>query len=200
MKVVFADSFWKSLKRLSMHQTWWYKTYEVFRYKIPMFLKNLWFFRKEIWEFRPWDYTFNLKMFARTLEKSAYNLEFHGNEVEITRVKKVQKMKRVIEIIKNMDESNYIEKAEKELGELKNLSGWFTDVEDTPEESAHNKRVYDRSTEIEKQEFDELWLILKGQDHAEFKKIYDSLSDEEKMTNKHWETWFDGSGVKHWWD
>lgn len=45
-------------------------------------------------------------------------------------------MKRVIEIIKNMDESNYIERAEKELGELKNLSGWFTDVEDTPEESA----------------------------------------------------------------
>ena len=52
----------------------------------------------------------------------------------------------------------------------------------------------------EKQEFDELWLILKGQDHEEFKKTYDSLSDEEKMTNKQWETWFDGSGVKHWWD
>ena len=35
MKVEFADTFWKSLKRLSRHETWWYKTYEFFRRDLP---------------------------------------------------------------------------------------------------------------------------------------------------------------------
>lgn len=200
MKVVFADSFWKSLKVLSRHQTWWYKTYEAFRYKIPMFFKNIWYFRKELWRFRGWDYTFNLQMFARTLEKTVHTLEFYGNEVESTRNKKIQKIKRVIEIINNIDESRYIGLAEKELGELKNRDGWFDDVEDTLEEKEHNKKVFDRSTELEKQDFEELWQILKGQDHEDFRKIYDQLPEEEKFKHDHWENWYDGSGIKNWWD
>jgi hypothetical protein len=93
MEIKFADSFWKSLRVFARHQTWWYKTYEVFRYKIPMFFENLWFFSKELWYFRSWDYTFNLKLFARSLEKTANTLEFHGNEIESTRMKKVEKIK-----------------------------------------------------------------------------------------------------------
>lgn len=200
MKVIFADSFWKSLKTLAKHQTWWYKTYEVFRYKLPMFFKNIWYFRKELWRFRGWDYTFNLQMFSRTLEKTVHTLEFYGNEVESTRNKKIQKIKRVIEIIKNLDESRYISIAEKELGELKNSGGWFQDIEDTPEEKEHNKKVFDRSSELEKQDFEELWQILKGQDYEDFRKIYDELPDEEKWKHDHWENWYDGSGIKNWWD
>lgn len=200
MKVIFADSFWKSLRTLARHQTWWYKTYEVFRYKLPMFFKNIWYFRKELWRFRGWDYTFNLQMFSRTLEKTVHTLEFYGNEVESTRNKKIQKIKRVIEIIKNLDESRYISIAEKELGELKNSGGWFQDIEDTPEEKEHNKKVFDRSSELEKQDFEELWQILKGQDYEDFRKIYDELPDEEKWKHDHWENWYDGSGIKNWWD
>ena len=90
MEIKFADSFWKSLKVLARHQTWWYKAYEVLRYKIPMFFENLWFFRKELWYFRSWDYTFNLSLFARSLEKTVNTLENHGNEIESTRLKKVE--------------------------------------------------------------------------------------------------------------
>jgi hypothetical protein len=165
-----------------------------------MFLENVWYFRKELWIFRSWDYTFNLSIFARSLEKSVNTLEFHGNEIEETRMKKVVKMKRVIEIIRNLDESNYITMAERELGELKNVGGWFDDKEDTPEEEEHNRKVYNRSNELEKQEYNELWAILKGQDYEEFGKIYEKLSDEEKMNHSHWENWYDGSGIKNWWD
>ena len=45
MDVQFTDSFWKSLKTMNRHQTWWYKTYELFRYKIPYFFENVWYFR-----------------------------------------------------------------------------------------------------------------------------------------------------------
>ena len=75
MKVTFAETFWDSLRVMSRHQTWWYKTYEVFRYKIPYFLRNLWFFRNELWEFRGWDYSHNLNMFARSLERTSMTLE-----------------------------------------------------------------------------------------------------------------------------
>ena len=199
MKVIFADSFWKSLKRLSMHQTWWYKTYEVFRYKIPMFFENIWFFRKELWRFRSWDYTFNLMMFSRSLEKTVHTLEFHGWEIEETKIKKVEKIKRVIEIIKSLDESNYIKRAEDQIGELRGVEFW-EDKEDTPEDKEHNKKVFDLSTQIENDEWEELFNILKGQDHKEYGKLLETQSEENKWKTDLWTKWFDGSGMKHWWD
>lgn len=200
MKITFADSFWKSLDTLSRHQTWWYKTYEVIRYKIPQFFENLWYFRKELWRFRSWDYIFNLMMLGRSLEKTVHTLEFYGNEIDETRLKKVQKIKRVIEIIKSLDESDYIDRAEKELGELKNPGGIFNGVEDTPEEREHNRKVFALSTEIEEKEWNELFDILRGQNHQEYKDLMDKLTDEEKIQHEHWQNWFDGSGMKHWWD
>jgi hypothetical protein len=200
MEIKFADSFFESLKVLERHQTWWYKTFEVFRYKIPMFFENLWYFRKQLWNFRSWDYSFNLDMFARSLEKTVHTLEFHGNEIESTRMKKVEKIKRVIQIIKNLDESNYTSIAESELGNLKNIEGWVYEQKDTPEEKEHNRKVFERATQIEKSESNELWSILKGQDMEDFKKVYQNLSDEEKNKYDHWEKWFDGSGITNWWD
>ena len=198
MKVEFADSFWKSLSRLSMHQTWWYKIYEVFRYKLPMFFENLWYFRKEIWKFRSWDYTFNLALLRRSLEKTVNTLEFYGNEIEDSRMKKVNKIKRVIELINNIENGDFIGRAEKELGELKN-SDWF-DREDTTEEREHNRKVFDLSHKLEEDDWKELCSIIQGQDHNQYREIYDKLTPEEKLDQDHWNKWYDGSGLKNWWD
>ena len=200
MKIVFADSFWKSLKKLSRQQTWWYKTYEVFRYDIPMFFENLWFFRKQLWEFRSWDYTFNLQLLSRSLEKTVHTIEFYGHEVDSPRLKKVEKIKRVIQLLKNVKEDVYIDKAESELGELKNLGGLYKEIEDTPEEREHNSKVFARAREIQEQEWKEIWEIFKGQNKDEFDKIYNSLPEDEKNKHNHWDDWFDGSGMYGWWD
>ena len=200
MKITFADSFWKSLDRMAMHQTWWYKTYELFRYKIPMFLENIWFFRKQLWEFRSWDYGFNLRLFGRSLEKTAHTIEFYGSEVDISRMKKVAKIKRAIELINSVREGDYIEKAENVLGELKNLDGWRNDRDDTPEEKEHNGKVFKLARKIEDDEWNELWDILRGQNHQEYLDLLDSLSDEEKREKDVWNNWDDGSGMRGWWD
>ena len=50
MKVQITDSFTKSLKRLIWHQHWLYRTYALFRYDIPLFVKNIWRFRRELWD------------------------------------------------------------------------------------------------------------------------------------------------------
>ena len=201
MKVTFADSFWKSLRVMARHQTWWYKTYEVFRYKIPMFFENLWFFRKQLWEFRSWDYSFNLQLLSRSLEKTAKTLEFHGIEVDVTRLKKVQKINRVIEIIENIRENNYLSKAELELGEIILRNNWmFTDEEENPEIIEHNKKIYDRADVLEELEWNELFDILKGQNFDDYKTLMDKKSPEEKNKMNVWNDWYDGSGIRNWWD
>ena len=200
MKVTFADSFWKSLKVMARHQTWWYKTYEVFRYKIPMFFENLWFFRKQLWEFRSWDYSFNLEMFARSLEKTAHTLEFYGIEVDGPRMKKVEKIKRVIELIKNSRENQYIYQAEKELGEIRGENWFLGDDELNPEDMEHNRNVYAKAREIEDSEWKEIWDILKGQNIDEYRTLMGKLSPEEKGKLDVWSDWYDGSGIRNWWD
>jgi hypothetical protein len=210
MKVLFADSFGKSLKRLAWHQHPIYKVYELFRYKIPMFFENLWFFRKSLWEFRSWDYSFNLQMLGRSLEKTVNTIEYHGHEVDDSRMKKVQKMKRVIELLGHLRSDSYIEMAEKEFGKIKDIDWDFEEVKDNPdyfqliesnpEETEHNRKVYNRADEIEKEEWKEIWKILEGQDHSEYVKLLESTSEEDKRKTDLWNKWFDGSGAKHWWD
>jgi hypothetical protein len=162
MDVQFTDSFWKSLKTMNRHQTWWYKTYEFFRYKIPHFIENVWYFRKELWEHRSWDYLYSLTMLKRSLTKLAHTLEFHGWEVEESRMEKVKNIKRVIELIDNMSKDEYTKQAELELGELKNSDWMWTDRDDTPEEREHNVKVFKRSHEIKEAEWKELWKLMKG--------------------------------------
>jgi len=200
MKVVFTDSFWRSLKVMARHQTWWYKTYEVFRYKLPAFFRNLYYFRNELWEFRGWDYSFNLSLFARSLEKTSEVLENYGNEVESSKNKKVEKIKRVIELIKNSREDQYIHRAEEELGEVRGLNWLLGDDEQSPEDKEHNRKVYDRAREIEEAEWKEIWDILKGQNIDEYRTLMGKLPPEEKDKMDVWDDWYDGSGIRNWWD
>jgi hypothetical protein len=175
-----------------------------------MFFNNLWFFRKQLWEFRSWDYSFNLQFFGRTLEKTVNTIEYYGYEVDVTRLKKVEKMKRVIQLINNIRTDSYIEMAEKKLGEIKHIDWDFEPAKDNPElyqlvdnhtkeEADHNRKVYKLSDEIEAQEWEELFSILKGQDMEEYRNLFNSLTDNDKKGNL-WLEWYDGSGMKHWWD
>jgi hypothetical protein len=71
---------------------------------------------------------------------------------------------------------------------------------DTEEEKVHNRKVFDRAHEIEEQEWDELFEILKGQDHKEYCKLSETQTEEEQRKQDLWNEWFDGSGIRGWWD
>jgi hypothetical protein len=211
MKVGFADSFWDSLQRMARHQTWWYKTYELFRYDLPRFFKNVWTFRKALWGHYWFDHHGTLKFLEIGLTNISDTVEKYGNEVDGPRLKKVAAMRRAIELIKNYNEDNYIQMAEKELGELVHHDWEFEPVEDKPgysrlvdkdtdEEKIHNRKVFERAHEIEEQEWNELFKILKGQDYKEYRELYDAQTEEEKKERELWDEWFDGSGIKGWWD
>ena len=98
-------------------------------------------------------------------------------------------MRRVVEIIQNYNNFDYLDMAEKELGELHQRSFSKDDFVETgetvendisgknektyrlidrlsEEESKHNRKVYNRATEIEDKEWREFFEILKGQNYS----------------------------------
>ena len=162
MKVQITDSFTKSLKRLIWHQHWLYRTYALFRYDIPLFVKNVWRFRRELWDHQWWDYRYTLNMMERSLTIMERGISTNGIEADYSREPKVRAMRRALELLRNNKEDNYVERAQAELGPL---SKWEFEVDekgvvidrDTPEQKKHNRNVYKRAREIEDSEWKELW-------------------------------------------
>jgi hypothetical protein len=211
MEVGFADSFGKSLKKLIWHESKIYKFYSFFRRDIGRFVKNVWLFRKALANHYWWDHHGTLRFLETGLTHMSDNLEVRGMEVDGPRMKKVAAMRRAVELIKNYNEDNYIDMAEAELGPLYQRDWEFEPVPDkpgysmlvdneTPKEKKHNRKVFDRSRQIEEQEWKELFTILKGQEHTEYKKIVKNATEEERKNGDLWDNWFNGTGLKGWWD
>ncbi len=192
MKVHIADTFTKSLRKLMWQQHWIYKTYSLFRYDIPLFVKNVWRFRKELANHQWWDYRFNLEMLYRSLSITYEGMKNGGYEVRETREPKVKAMARALELLKHRLDDDYVDRAEAELGELIMHDWEFEDVDggnyrlvdkETKKEKAHNRRVFKRALLIETQEWKELWSIIHGTKNS---KIYGEG--------------YDGSDLRSWWD
>jgi len=188
MDIKITDSFTKSIKTLIWHQHWLYRTYAIFRYEIPLFIKNIWRFRKELWNHQWWDYRYTLNMLEKSLTIMEEGMSVKGWEIRETREPKVKAMRRALELLRNNREDNYIERAEAELGQL---TEWDWEVDengtlvnrDTPEQKAHNKVVFKRADELQEKEWKELWEIIKG---SKYSKSYDDK--------------FDGTDMRGWWD
>lgn len=209
MKVEFADSFGDSLKTLIRHESWWYKIYETIRYKIPVFFKNIYRFRKVLWEHRWYDYRYTLQALQTSLSIMVVRLEADGMEVESSRMKKVAKIKRAIELIQHKIDDDFIERVEEELGTIVFNEWEFEDVDgkpgfsklidkDTPEQKAHMKKVFNAARSLEDREWRELWNIFKGQSHLDWNKHKKTLKPNEIQTA--YEQWFNGSDMRGWWD
>jgi hypothetical protein len=121
-------------------------------------------------------------------------LELEGIEEDESRMKKVGKIYRALELIKHKLDDDYVNRAEMELGEISRKPIRFELVEgdgglysmvddDTPEEKEHTAKVFKRAKEIEEVEWKELWEIFKG---TKFSKKFG------------WA--YDGSDMRHWWD
>ena len=197
MKVKFADSFWESLDRMVKRERWYWKAWDFIRYDIPKGIKNIIFFWKVIWNFRPWDHTYNLGIFAKSLEPLRDSIK-NGYEVDVPRLKKVAKIERAIEILNNITEDKYIDIAVAPLGYEVDTTFTF---DDEPEEiKEKNRKIYDLSREIEDKEWKELWTIFQGQEHSHYVMLLDRMSQEQKKNEDIWGNWYDGSGMGHWWN
>ncbi len=192
MKVEFKDSFFESVEKLVWYDTNLWKVWSAIRYDIPLFFKNVWRFRKELYNHQWWDYRYTLEMMYRSLSIMVVKLEKDGIEEDVSRMKKVAKIKRALELLKHKLDDDYVDRAEAELGEIQSGPFEFEKMEDgnyqlvdlvieTASARKHNRKVFKRASDIEETEWKELWDIFKG----------------KKFT-----TWddFDGSDLRGWWD
>jgi hypothetical protein len=192
MKVEASDSFFESLERLAWYDTKLWKVWDFIKITIPRFFKNIWRFRKELAHHEWWDYRYTLEMLYRSLSIMVVKLEKDGIEEDSSRGKKVQKIKRALELLKHKLDDDYSDRIEVELGKLI-LHDWeFEELEngnhrlidnDTPAERKHNRMIFKEAHKLEDKEWIELWNILKGTKYS-----------------KTWGDKFDGTDMRGWWD
>jgi len=202
MKTNFTDTFFESFERMINRQRWYWKTYDLFRYDLPNFFRNLWLFRKNLWNHTWYNGDGSILPWVKTaVDDMTWKIETRGHEVDESRMKKVAKMKRLSYLIDVCVHDKFIEEAEKELGIEMILHPWeFVSAEghegsyelldkDTPEEKEHNHKILERSHQIQKEYWEELCYIIKGPD-------YDTIRESgEDFYEK-----LDGTDIRGWWD
>jgi hypothetical protein len=68
--------------------------WDIIRYDIPSFFKNIWDLRLALWDFRPWDSAHSINLFLSSLEIIADSIEKNARHVGYE--KNVRDMRRLI--------------------------------------------------------------------------------------------------------
>lgn len=166
------------------------------------FFLNVYKFRKELSNFYSWNY--DLGFLRKTIEENYNHISKYGHEESISKNKKLLKMERAIQILKNFEQDSFLDLAEDKL----NLKFILRDFEFealndgsncsrlidnlTEEEQQINSQLIHESSAIEIEQWNELWGIIKGQDRKELKTLPKSETS--------YSDWFDGSGLQGWWN
>ena len=174
--------------------------WEVIRYDLPRFFRNLWVFRKALWEYRWYGGHHSVfPLMATAIEDMHTLIEERGIEEWISKGKKVEAMKRCVYLLNLFANDDFVREAEKELGiemihnvrfePLKDRPDLYEMINDvTEEERKTNERIMRRSMDLQKKGWKELMHLLNGQDYSKFNKKSEFLDQ------------FDGSGIRGWWD
>ncbi len=141
------------------------------------FCFNLWLFRKVLWEYEWWDYMYTLKLLETSFRHMADYTDKYG--VSVHQDSKIEKMLEASDILNRCYYEPYVSLAEIELGQIRTLT--IHKLDGSVEQKYLNEdetlptRVYELSDKLEKDDWERLFVILKG-------------SDEE------------GTNLKTWWD
>lgn len=177
-------------KIFTSFQSWFLlNIWDLFKYNLPAFIKNLWLFRKALWQYRWYQGTNSLFCFTSiALRDMAAGKAARGYEVAKTSDKKIEAVHRAAYIMECFSTDNFIELAEQELGPLNLGNIIWVPNDETPKQKKHNRKVFARARELEELYWKELWIILEGQDYTKF------------SNEREWDDQFDGSGLRGWWD
>ena len=202
MEVKFKNTFFESFKRMINRERWHWKLWDLFRYDIPRFFRNLWLFRKNLWNHTWYNGDSSVLPWVKTaVDDMAWRIEKHGHEIEESRMKKVVKMRRLSYLIDVCVKDEFIDEAEKELGfkyvyypfEFEEVLGndkvYTLKQNETPEDKENNSKLLNRSHEIQKEYWEEICAIIKGPDY-----------DVMRASEEDWDKLYDGSDLRAWWD
>lgn len=172
----YSNIMLKITSRLGHIKKIFYKYFwEDLYYNVKFGLRNLYRYRKIVWQTGDYDYNFNLRMMKFQLELLLKSIE-KGWEVDEHRLVKEADIKRCIEILKNIQEDNYLERCgsvyflERECFTFEphdydldgNESTYVMKDNRTPYEQTHDEIVRNKSRELEEAEWNELWSLMKN--------------------------------------
>ena len=202
MEIKFGKTFFDSYGEMINRERWYWKTWDLFRYDIPKFFRNVWLFRKNLWNHTWYNGDSSVLPWVKTaVDDMAWRIEKYGHEVDESRLKKVAKMRRLSYLIDVCVKDEFIEEAEKELGfkyvyypfEFEEVLGndklYELKQNETPEDKENNSKLLNRSHEIQKEYWEEICAIIKGPDYEAMR-----ASEED------WDKLYDGSDLRAWWD
>jgi len=166
MKVIFADTFFPSLKRMIQSENpWHWRYYRSKWYDLKMIFWAKRKYRKIVKKMHPWDYGSILKMIKFQLEILSEHIELKGLEVDEDRLPKVENMKKTIKLLNNQIEDNYAERCgydhDVKFKFVDQGDGTSTMEHEDKEVVRHNKRVFKEAHELEETEWNELFELLK---------------------------------------
>jgi hypothetical protein len=211
MKIKYEDSVLEKIVNFFWYDCKLWKVKDIIKIGIPNFFKNIWRFRRELYNHQWWDYRFTLEMLYRSLSIMVVKLETDGIEIDLHRLKKVNAIKRALTILKSKIDDDYVERAELKYGELhiqpiefepaEGREGFYRLVDnETPAEKKHKTKIYTYASKLEEDEWKELWKIFEGQDIKGYSKLLKTKTKEEQINGDVWGEWFDGTGMRTWWD
>lgn len=148
--------------------------------------KNIKMFWRIIWRFKPWDYSYQLRLWQTSLVPLRDSI-LNGYEVTEHRMPKVIAIQEAIDLIDKIIEDEYIDQAESELD---------IDFLDTTNASEASK-VVTYANELAQKDWERLWRIMQGQNHNEYIMLLDRNPDTKLDL---WAEWFDGTDMRSWWD
>lgn len=173
------------------------------RWDIPRFFKNVWRFRKELTRFAGWDWYYSLSMLRKSLMIQEESMRKDSNEYEPTLKLKLYYMRRSIYLMDCILGDNFHDMAEERLGyktafkefKLESIEGSTSKrlvwADETDEEREKNNNIFIESSKIEKETWNELFDILKGDVYA--------IDMMTIFKEKGYEDVHDGKGLVNWW-
>jgi hypothetical protein len=144
-----------------------------FYYNTKWMFINFFKYFKIVSKQRPWDYQYILYMLDFQLKDLKKNMSKYSQEVVEDRDLRIKQINRAIELIANVNKDNYGERCGWKAPE----KIWFEEKEETKNKPKEQKlyeikdnstqtddelnEIFKKAAELEKQEFDELFSILR---------------------------------------
>ena len=170
MEVRAGDSFLKSLRRLYLKENplyiyFWKNLYSECKWIIWALKKYF----KISTTMRPWDYKYILDMMKFQLITLRDFMRDKGIEVDETRLPKIEKMNKVIELIENQINDDFYDRCGyiytdfefEEIEEKENEMKLYKIKENEGEIKEKNDKASKEACELEEKEWDELFDLLK---------------------------------------
>lgn len=153
MKVVFADTFFKSFKENIINAGKWYKLkfWQNKWWDLQRGMKNLAAYFKVVFTIYPWNADFPILTLTKvSLERVLKYIE-NGQEVDEDRLPKVKDIKRSIELIDHYLKEDYAERC-----------GWKWEKSSIFESTTmENSKALKEGHKLQEDEWDELFILLK---------------------------------------